>query len=465
MDNCYFLVIDQGGHATRATIFDCSHIAIAQITIEIATQRPQPGWVEHDAIELITSINCAIQQVCKQANLPASAKIIAGIASQRSSICCWDKQTSQPHSAVISWQDRRMAKHLPDFNEHDLYQLTGLKLSAHYGASKMQWCLQHIDITPNFIMGPVMGFILSSILQERPLAVDFVNASRTLLFDLIKLNWSSTLLNQADIDQNHLPGAFHCEHQFGLFAVNDHKIPLLLATGDQSAALFAQGEIDFEALYINMGTGAFIQKPTQQAVFTDHNLLISPVHITPTKQLFSLEGTVNGAGSAIQWFIDEFHVDDFFAQIDHWLDSHQTHQGLFLNAVSGIGSPFWQAEFDSEFIQADDITTKAVALIESIIFLIECNIQHMQHIPPVANKIIMSGGLSQNNQICQMLANLSGLSVCRYPDQEATSKGLVFLLHPTGFKQENPMVFSPKLQPALQLRFKNWQKHLQEKIK
>lgn len=194
-----YLVLDQGGHATRATLFDVTgpvHSSNAPLT---ATHYAD-GRIEYDAAALLDSFHDAIGRLAVQSDM--SRIVAAGLATQRSNCVCWDKVTGTALSPVISWQDTRGTAWLKSFTDQAtlIKQHTGLFLSAHYGASKLHWCLQHLDAVQaalangTLAYGPMSAFVTWHLTQQRTLASDPVNASRTLLWDLTSHDWSAELL-------------------------------------------------------------------------------------------------------------------------------------------------------------------------------------------------------------------------------------------------------------------------------
>jgi len=459
----FLLTLDQGGHASRATLFDQTHQIVAKSSVNIETQHPYPGWVEHDPDAMILSLQSAIQRTLKQVKLPKHAQIIAGIACQRASMVCWHRPSGRTFSNIISWQDRRAS----NITEHPLAsipQLTGLRISPHYGAGKMRWCLDHIlalqHIPPTELaLAPLMSYLLSMLVEPQAYGVDPINAARTLLFNLHHNTWSNTLCEHFGISRTVLPNIHPCTHAWGNLKQEGRTIPLQLAMGDQSAALFCRGQPDDQALYINIGTGAFIQKIITNLPHDPSPLLSSLAYSNAATQTYVLEGTVNGAGSAIEWFLKQYPIDHFFTQLTHWLNDTALIPGWFFNGISGLGSPYWVSDFNSHFEQSNTLAEKAVALIESILFLLQRNIEIILANSNDVNKIILSGGLTQQPALRQRLADLSCLPVHCYPEIEATSQGMAQLLNPQP-SLDKPTILTPQENLKLQQRYTYWRQKM-----
>jgi glycerol kinase len=437
----HYLVLDQGSHASKAFIFDRAGEIAGSSTVPVATHQPRAGWVEHDAEEIIDSLRRAIGEVLEAGRLGEGEIAGAGLAIQRSSIVCWDRETGAALSPVLSWQDRRNAEWLraQDFDPARLRQTTGLVASPHYGASKLRWCLDHLPEVKHALdgdrlcFGPLASFVLYRLLEEQPCLVDPANAARTLLWDVSTRAWSQELVEACGIPVECLPRCVPSRYGFGTMRFDGVAVPLSVSTGDQSAALFARGEPDAETLFVNIGTGAFVQRVFAGKPPYAPRLLQGVVWQDGKRSIGVLEGTVNGAGAALEWLAGERGVtaQSLVDKAEHWLDE-VVNPPLFLNGVGGLGSPFWIADFPIGFSVEAGIDAETVAVLESIAFLLQANIEAIEHAAagshPPASRIIVSGGLAQLDGLCQRLADRCGLPVDRPTATEATAHGVFWLL-------------------------------------
>jgi glycerol kinase len=463
-DDPLYLALDQGSHASKALLFDARGEVVASAEVAIATLRPQAGWVEHDAEEIVASLHAAIGDALAQAGGIAVGRLAgAGLATQRSSIVCWDRESGRPLSPVLSWQDRRHAAWLDALalDPAELRAVTGLVASAHYGASKLRWCLDHLpevsaaQAAGRLCCGPLASFVLNRLLEEQPCLADPANAARTLLFDLHAGDWSDALLGRFGIPRECLPRCVPSRHPFGFLDVAGHRVPLTVVTGDQPAALFAWGEPDPDTLFVNIGTGAFVQRVFHGAAPAAPGLLEGIAWHDAQRRVSVLEGTVNGAGAALQWLADErgLEVESLLRDAPRWLEE-VADPPLFVNGVGGLGSPYWDPGCPTRFSEEADVAGQAVAVIESIAFLLAVNIEAICAAGECRpGRILATGGLARLDGLCQRLADLSGLVVERPEAFEATAQGVVWLLGGVAREQPAPARFVPRADTAVAGRY------------
>ena len=444
----------------------------------VAEYRPQLNWVEQDASVLLGSVGQVINEAMQMLGPRASYVVSAGLATQRSSIVCWDRISGTPLSPVISWQDRRTHAWVAQFNAHasSIHDLTGLFLSPHYGASKMHWCLTQLPEVQaayregRLCIAPLASFLLFHLLKGAPFFIDPANATRTLLWSHRRVDWDEELLQLFQVPRDCLPTCVSTVYPYGQLAWDRGVLPLYITTGDQSAALFGNGEPDMGCVYINLGTGAFLQCPTPGYPGVYPALLTSVAAQRGEQMMYVIEATVNGAGSAIAWFEREYAVSNLQAQLPEWLAQAGVAPGsppLFLNGISGLGSPFWVPDFPSRFVGDGALWQQAVAVIESIVFLLQANLEEMQRVGVNLTQLRVSGGLARLDGLCQRLADISGLSVSRAAEPEATARGVAFLLagSPTAWGDSSAgSEFMPQIDMALTQRYRSWRVALNQAL-
>jgi glycerol kinase len=464
MNDALYIAIDQGGHATRASAYDAAGSLEGAALVTVATQRNSLGHVEHDPEEIVASVGTALSELARIA--PVSRWKAAGFAVQRSSFVCWDAQDGHALSPVISWQDTRNARWLKGLarRSNEVQRLTGLPLSPHYGASKIRWCLDHLPevrsaaAQSRLHVGPLACFLLYRLLRERPFLADASTAARTLLWSPFERNWSAVLLELFGVPRSVLPRATGTSGEFGTIDCEGNAVPVVVSNGDQSVVPYAAGPLDRDAAYVNLGTGAFVLRPTPDALHAPP-LLTSVIRADAENYDFVLEGSVNGAGAALDWL--ERHQGAEASRLLALLDNEPLTDDaapFFLNGVAGLASPFWRPDFESTFVGDGTDLQLCRAVLESVAFLIKANLDEMDRHRPAPERLVASGGLAENRLLCRMLACLSEVPVDRGSDREATSRGLACLVagEPAGFAAPPVLRFEPEPDQSLLARYLKW---------
>jgi glycerol kinase len=466
-DNALVLALDQGSHASRAVVFDSQGELLAEARQPVGTRR-EGETVEHDPVELVESLRIAVADACDSPAVRGRPIVAAGLATQRSTIVCWSRGTGTALSEAISWQDRRAASWLERFaaQAERVRAITGLPLSPHYGASKLRWCLDHLPgvqqaaRSDDLAAGPLSSFLIARLIAGQPCVVDPANASRTLLYDPATLDWSDSLIDLFAIDRAQLPACVATRRDFGRLLIGPPGLSLAACTGDQSAAAFAFGRPGTSSALVNMGTGAFVQRVAPDGAALPAGLLRSVLYADAAGVMHAHEGTVNGAGSAIEWLRDRVAIDVDRGVAALAASGSRAEPPLFMNGVGGLGAPFWQAKFPVEFVgdhDCDDLARLA-GVLESIAFLLSVNLAAL-HASAALTRIRLTGGLARSDYLCRRLADASGLPVERCAVAEATARGVAFLAagEPPGWSSVPvERVFTPAADTAFDSRFTRW---------
>lgn len=430
------MALDIGTSSVRASTYDFKGNEVMFADEEISLRQLGSTQVEQDAVEIKTAVSNVMNQVMSAPVVQQRGIVCAGLASQRSSVVAWNRVTGEPLTPVLSWQDRRAAAYLKPLasKRTAVKKKSGLFLSPHYGASKLRWLLDHCPELKRplqnneLIFGPLAAFALFHLLEGQPCIVDHVNASRTQLMDLQTHQWSPELLQDFGIDQSLLPTCKPTQSFFG--KIRGTEIPLTAVNGDQNAAIHGPGRLENGTLIVNVGTGAFVLLPTGSQLIHHPSLLASIANSNEDQVTYLLEGTVNGAGAAIKWAAELWQEPDLIPKLSYWLTQIE-HPPIFINTIGGLGSPFWNSEknpyFLGEDLGKDLLEKKAVAIVESIIFLIAINLEAMSNTGQPVKRIRITGGLSALDAFCQRLASLTQRVVLRPKVKQATSQGIAWL--------------------------------------
>lgn len=498
MTQSLILAIDQGGQSSRVGIYTVTGQQLHCFSASCKTQHEFMNGVEHieqNPGEILNGIKECIEKIKLALGDDVKNIIAAGFAGQGSSLLCWDSKTGEALSPVLSWQDIRGKDYLHEISltHTQAQQLTGLRVSPHYGASKIRWCLDHNTAVQqaqknnSLVIGPIVSYIFWHLCGKT--AVDPGHAQRTLLWNLQTNTWDKNLLNLFNIPRDILPECEYHNSYFGDLDMGDYHIPFLASARDQGASLFARGLLNKQAFYINIGTGAFIQRVSDY-LKAPEGLLVSPLwlpnkvnqefvevaspvcyeaHVnseSPTS-LYAWEATVNGAASAISFIEKESGLAVSPEKINEALLLAPAGECYFLNAIGGLSAPYWRTDLQSRFNAYLSAEEKILAWLESIIFQIAVNIQLMNQ-PAAADKIFISGGLSKADGICQKLADVTGVVVIRNENTDATLQGIAYLAagQPISWEQESAEdIFKPSSNPDLLNRFQVWQSKLADWLK
>jgi glycerol kinase len=468
-----FLAIDQGGQSTRVAIYSSTGKQICCYSAACATTHHKPAqssyeYIEQNGEEILTGIRDCLQKIQQHLGDDVTKIKAASFAGQGSSLLCWNNQTGAALTPVLSWQDIRGEPYLTNspLTHQQTQQLTGLRLSPHYGATKIRWCLEHDKNVVQaqqdncLSIGPIVSYIFWHLLGKQSL-VDPGHAQRTLLWNLQRNEWDQSLLDIFKIPRAVLP---HCQYHnshFGDLQLGNHTIPFSASARDQGASLFARGLPELDSCYINIGTGAFIQRLSEN-LHAPEGLLVSPLWLPENpvgKKYYAWEATVNGAAAAISFIQQQTGLAITPQEIDNALALHPEADCYFLNAVGGLSAPYWRTDLQSRFSENLSAEEKVLAWIESVI-----NVQLMNQLGST-KKIIISGGFSKADAVCQKLADLTNANIHRSDNADATVQGAACMAAglPQSWKpvlQED--VFTPQQNPHLLHRFTKWQSAMQQ---
>lgn len=460
------LAIDQGTHASRALVLDSSGRVLAQRQHPVSLSRPQPGRAEQDGNELLVSVQRCVTDVLGDLARPQRDAVrCCGITTQRSTVLAWQRDGT-PVAAAINWQDTRGAPQLQALQDRAdaIQRLSGLPLSPHYGATKLHF-LHQLYPDPDLHLGPLAAFLLYRLSDGNTLAADHTNAQRMQLLDIHAREWSRTLCDWFGVPLQSLPPCRPVCADYG--GLDNSDIAITAVCGDQNAAWFGSGAPENDCVLVNLGSGAFLMARQDHAAAIP-GLLSSLVYSDATHSDYVTEGTVNGAGNALQWLRNEYGVTDIESHLAHWLQEIDE-PPLFLNTVGGLGSPWWREGLAPRF--AGDCerlghAALAAGVAESIVFLLQFNLERVQQRQPV-RRLRVSGGLSRVDPLCQKLANLSDCPVQRSDHREASARGVAWLAagRPRDWSaQSAAQHFTPRADKPLQARYRRFIEQLREYI-
>ena len=312
----YILALDQGTTSSRAILFDRAQNILAVSQKEFTQYYPREGWVEHDAMEIWSSQYAVMMEVVAQSGVDAGDLAAIGITNQRETTVLWDRHTGRPIHNAIVWQCRRTADLVDQLAaeglEAHIRSTTGLLPDAYFSATKIKWLLDHVDGARekarrgDILFGTVDSWLLWKLTGGAVHATDPTNASRTMLYDIRKLDWDDTLLQALDIPRAMLPQVRSSSEIYGYTEIQGARVPIAGMAGDQQAALFGQTCFSPGDAKNTYGTGCFLLMNTGTEPCVSRNGLLTTIAVgLGGKVQYALEGSVFVGGAVIQWLRDE----------------------------------------------------------------------------------------------------------------------------------------------------------------
>ena len=349
----YILALDQGTTSSRAILFDRDQNIIGSEQREFLQIYPKEGWVEHDPIEIYSTQYGVMMQLLAKLNIDPKEISAMGITNQRETTIIWDKETGRPIYNAIVWQCRRTSGIVDDLIkkglEDHIRKTTGLVPDAYFSGTKIKWILDNIEGSREkakkgeILFGTVDTWLIWKLTNGAVHATDYTNASRTMIYDIRKLDWDEKLLEAMDIPRQMLPEVCPSGHIFGTFDLQGSNIPIAGAAGDQQAALFGQCCFDKGEAKNTYGTGCFLLMNTGNTLYESKNGLLSTIGAGLDKKVqYALEGSVFVGGAVIQWLRDEMRFISESADSEYYAGKVADTGGVYLvPAFTGLGAPYW----------------------------------------------------------------------------------------------------------------------------
>ena len=355
----YVLAIDQGTTSSRAILFDRAGDIVGSAQREFAQIFPQPGWVEHDPREILTSVYATLTELLSRGQIDPRHIAALGITNQRETTVVWDRATGQPIHNAIVWQSRQshaICERLKSAGHEALIrERTGLLIDAYFSATKVRWILDHVDGAQQraergeLLFGTIDSWLVWNLSGGQAHVTDYSNAARTLLFNIHTLDWDDDLLALLDIPRAMLPQVrdssavyAHTRPQFFF----DHPIPIAGIAGDQQAALFGQACFQPGMVKNTYGTGCFMLMHTgAQAVRSRNGLLTTIAWGLDGRVEYALEGSIFIAGSVVQWLRDGLRMIERASDSQALAAQVPDSGGAYLvPAFVGLGAPYWRSD-------------------------------------------------------------------------------------------------------------------------
>lgn len=439
----YLLALDQGTSSSRSILFNQAGAIVATAQQEFQQYFPQPGWVEHDALEIWQTQQTTMHAVLEQAQISPHEITAIGITNQRETTVLWDKTTGQPLAPAIVWQDRRTADYCAELRQQGWSQLirekTGLVIDPYFSATKLRYLLQTLPgamqraRAGELAFGTIDSWLLWQLSGGKRHATDISNASRTQLFNIRQACWDQDLLDLFDIPKAILPEVCRSSHHYADTRLGTHLVPITGIAGDQQAALFGQACFEPGMAKNTYGTGCFMLLNTgQDCHYSENGLITTASAQTNGQPGYALEGSVFMGGAIVQWLRDSLHAVNQSSAIEDLARSVSDTGGvIFVPAFTGLGAPYWQADARGAILglsRGSQIAHIARAALEAIAYQSHALLLAMCRDAGTAlNCLRVDGGAARNDLLLQFQADLSGIPVLRPGVTETTALGAAWL--------------------------------------
>ncbi|MBM7599420.1 glycerol kinase [Virgibacillus halotolerans] len=446
MSEKFILSIDQGTTSSRAVIFNKKGEIVETGQREFEQFFQKPGWVEHDANEIWTSVLACIAEVTRKADIDPSQIAGIGITNQRETAVVWDRHTGKPIYKAIVWQSRQtegICEELRQAGYNDLFrEKTGLLIDPYFSGTKVKWILDNVEgarekaDNGDLLFGTVDSWLVYKLSGGTTHITDYSNAARTLMYNIYDLKWDDELLDILTVPKSMLPEVHQSSevyantvdyHFFG------HEVPIAGIAGDQQAALFGQACFEKGMAKNTYGTGCFMLLNTgEEGVVSENGLLTTLAWGVDGKVEYALEGSIFVAGSAIQWLRDGLQIIEDSPQSEDYATKVDSTDGVYMvPAFVGLGTPYWDSDARGAMFGLTRGTTRehiVRATLESLAYQTKDVMDAMITDSDIDLKILrVDGGAVKNDFLMQFQSNILNASVERPVIQETTALGSAYL--------------------------------------
>ena len=434
----FVLSLDEGTTSARAILFDRESNVLGIGQYEFPQHYPKPGWVEHNPEEIWEAQFRAIKTAIERAKIEPHQIAAIGVTNQRETTIVWDKSGKPLHNAIV-WQCRRTAEMVEEIKREYgevIKQKTGLVPDAYFSASKLKWLLDNVPglrekaEKGEVLFGTVDTFLIYRLTREH--VTDYSNASRTMLFNIKRLDWDDELLELFDIPESVLPEVRESSEVYG-YTKRDllgTEIPVSGDAGDQQAALFGQAAFEAGMVKATYGTGSFILANTGKTVRYSENLLTTIAWGLDGRVTYALEGSIFVTGAAVQWLRDGIRIIKYASETEELAEKLESNEGVyFVPAFVGLGAPYWDQFARGLIIGITRGTGRehlARATLEAIAYLTRDVIEEMEKLVGI-KELRVDGGATANDFLMKFQADILNRRVVRPVVKETTALGAAYL--------------------------------------
>lgn len=441
----YVMALDAGTTSNRCILFNEKGEIISLAQKEFTQYFPHPGWVEHDADEIWSSMLGVAVEAMNKLNITPDQVAAIGITNQRETTIIWDKNTGEPVYHAIVWQCRRTSEYCDQLKEKGLTekfrQKTGLMIDAYFSGTKVKWILDNIPgarekaEAGDLLFGTVETWLIWKLTKGKVHVTDYSNAARTMLFNINTLEWDDEILEELGIPKSMLPQARPSSEVYGMADESyfGKEIPIGGAAGDQQAALFGQTCFTAGEAKNTYGTGAFLLMNTgTKPVFSDNGLITTIAWGLDGEVNYALEGSIFVAGAAIQWLRDEMRLVDSSPDSEYMASKVKDTNGCYVvPAFTGLGAPHWDQYARGTIVGITRGVNKyhvIRATLESLAYQTYDVLKAMEADSGIKlSALKVDGGASANNFLMQFQSDILNTEVRRPRCVETTAMGAAYL--------------------------------------
>jgi glycerol kinase len=441
----YILSLDQGTTSSRAIVFDHAGKMTGVAQKEFRQIFPEPGWVEHDPMDIWNSQHRVMHDALREAGIGAADVAAIGITNQRETALIWDRESGEPVCNAIVWQDRRTSGYCDELKaqgrEDMIREKTGLVIDAYFSATKWKWMLDHVPgarekaESGQLALGTVDSWLIWKLTSGRVHVTDVTNASRTMLFNIHNLDWEEELLELFRIPRSMLPQVKSSSEVYGETEKDILSVPVPIAgiAGDQQAATFGQMCLHPGSVKCTYGTGCFILCNTgEEPVRSGNNLVTTIAWQLGQTTTYALEGSIFIGGAVIQWLRDGLGIIRKSSEVEALAETVEDNGGVcFVPAFTGLGAPHWDQYARGMIAGLTRGSTAghiARAALESIAFQVHDVMGAMEEdAGRKVDELRVDGGAVVNDLLMQIQADLIGIPVIRPENIETTALGAAYL--------------------------------------
>ncbi len=439
----YIVALDQGTTSSRAIVFDHEQNIVAVGQKEFKQIYPQPGWVEHDPMEIWATQYGVLQEALIKAGITMADVAGIGITNQRETTIVWEKDTGKPIYNAIVWQCRRTAELCDQLKaegwEDYIRSATGLVIDAYFSATKISWILDHVPGARaraekgELLFGTVDSWLVWKLTGGAVHVTDYTNASRTMLYNIRELQWDDKLLERFQIPKCMLPEVRNSSEIYGYVQSEGVQVPVAGIAGDQQAALFGQACFEKGSAKNTYGTGCFLLMNIGRQFIASQKGLITTIAATMNNQVeYALEGSIFVGGAVIQWLRDELHLIETAAESEDYAAALQDNGGVYLvPAFVGLGAPYWDMYARGSILGLTRGTGRSHiirAALEAIAYQTNDVLQAMvEDSGQKLTELKVDGGACRNDFLMQFQADIINCQVKRPAITETTALGVAYL--------------------------------------